>query len=84
MAEDQRSSHDIVVEVLYDLGLATSREEVKPDTRLEEDLGMDSLDTVYFVMDLEAELDIDIPEEQVDNARTVQEVSAALDKIRGI
>ena len=41
------------------------------DSKFMDDLGMDSLDTVECVMDLEAEFDIDIPDTEAAEWRTV-------------
>jgi acyl carrier protein len=38
-----------------------------------DDLGADSLDTVELVMALEEELNVEIPDEQAENIRTVQD-----------
>ena len=48
---------------------------ITPDTDLKEDLGVDSLDLFEFVMALEEEFDIEIPEEQ---ANTIATVGAAI------
>ena len=84
MAEDQRSSHDVVVEALHNLGLVEDREKVQAETRLTEDLAMDSLDTVEFVLEIEEELDLIILDEEFKDWRTVQDVVERLDKIREI
>ncbi len=39
-----------------------------------EDLGADSLDIVDLVMSLEEEFDIEIPDEQVENIKTVGDI----------
>ena len=52
--------------------LGVKEEEVKPEASFIEDLGADSLDTVELVMALEAEFDIEIPDEEAEKITTVQ------------
>lgn len=51
---------------------------VTEETHFVDDLGADSLATVEFVMDLEDEFAIEIPDEEADKIRTV---GAAIDYI---
>lgn len=44
------------------------------DTNIVSDLGADSLDLVDLLMSIEDEFEIEIPDEDVDNIRTVGEV----------
>lgn len=44
---------------------------VTPATRISEDLGADSLDAVDMLMSLEDEFDVEIPDEEIENIRTV-------------
>ena len=44
------------------------------DTNLEEDLSADSLDVVDLLMSIEDEFEIEIPDEVIDNIRTVSEL----------
>jgi len=46
-------------------------EQINKDTRFVEDLGADSLATIEFIMDLEEEFDIEIPQEMADTIRTI-------------
>ena len=41
------------------------------DTQIAEDLGADSLDVVDLLMTLEDEFDVEIPDEEVENIKTV-------------
>jgi acyl carrier protein len=52
----------------------------RPEARLVEDLGADSLDRVEIVIALEAEFDIMIPDDEGDGIRTVQDVIDAVTK----
>jgi acyl carrier protein len=51
--------------------LSVSADEIKPESRFVEDLGADSLDVVELVMALEEAFDIEIPEDQSENIKTV-------------
>lgn len=54
-------------------------EDIKNEASFIEDLGADSLDTVELVMALEDAFKVQIPDEQQENLRTVQQ---AIDFIR--
>jgi acyl carrier protein len=51
--------------------LGVNADEIKPESKFIEDLGADSLDVVELVMALEEAFDIEIPEEQSENIKTV-------------
>lgn len=53
--------------------LGVTEEEVVPKATFVEDLGADSLDTVEMVMAFEEEFGIDIPDEDAEKIRTVQD-----------
>ena len=44
------------------------------DTNIIDDLGADSLDLVDFVMSLESEFDKEIPDEDVENIKTIGDI----------
>lgn len=44
---------------------------LKPETDLQDDLGADSLDVVDLLMSIEDEFEIEIPDEEIENIRTV-------------
>ncbi|MBQ9993625.1 MAG: acyl carrier protein [Clostridia bacterium] len=44
---------------------------ITPDTNIQEDLGADSLDVVDILMSLEDEFEIEIPDSEVENIKTV-------------
>ena len=57
-------------------------DEITPDSRLVEDLGADSLDSIELVMDLEDEFGIEITDSELDGIKTVgQLVAIAEEKI---
>ena len=49
-------------------------DEITMDTNLEEDLSADSLDVVDLLMSIEDEFEIEIPDEEIENIRTVSEL----------
>jgi acyl carrier protein len=51
--------------------------EVTPDANILDDLGADSLDVVEMVMALEETFDIEVPDEDVEEMRTVADVERA-------
>ena len=53
--------------------LAVQPDQVVPDARFGDDLDADSLDLVEFVMALEENFDISVPEEELDGVETVQQ-----------
>ncbi len=55
-------------------GLKVSPEEVKPESDFTKDLNADSLDVVEFIMSLEDEFNIKIPDEDAEKIKTVQDV----------
>ena len=46
-------------------------EKITAETDLQEDLGADSLDVVDLLMSIEEEVDIEIPDEEIENIKTV-------------
>lgn len=57
--------------------------EITAETSLKEDLGADSLDLFEFVMALEEEFDMEIPQEELSDIKTVQDIIDYL-KSKGI
>ena len=53
--------------------LGVKPEEVTPSASFVDDLGADSLDTVELVMAFEEAFDIEIPDEDAEKIRTVQD-----------
>ncbi len=54
--------------------LDVEEDKVTLDAVIQDDLGADSLDVVDLVMSLEEEFDIEIPDDQVENIKTVGDV----------
>lgn len=46
-------------------------EDINPETTLAEDLGADSLDVVDLIMSIDDEFAVEIPDEEVENIKTV-------------
>lgn len=66
---------DIIVEQL-----GVDPEKVKPEASFIDDLGADSLDIVELVMAMEEEFDLEIPDEDAEKLKTVQDVANYLEK----
>lgn len=49
-------------------------ESITLDTDIQDDLGADSLDVVEMLMAIEDEFDIEIPDDQIENLKTVGNV----------
>ena len=61
--------------------LNISVEEVAADAKIVEDLGADSLDVVELLSRLEDEFGITIPDEDVENLITVNDVAVEIEKL---
>lgn len=64
------STHDYVQRICEAINGVMYGDTCKPDNlemHIQSDFGMDSLDTIELVMDLEEEYDIDITDEEVDS-----------------
>ena len=62
------------VKAIFEEQLGVSQDEMKLDTNFKDDLGVDSLDLYEIVMKLEDEFDVEIPEDQVENIKTVGDI----------
>ncbi|MCI8602731.1 MAG: acyl carrier protein [Ruminiclostridium sp.] len=54
--------------------LDVEEDKVTKDAVIQDDLGADSLDIVDLVMSFEEEFDIEIPDDQVENIKTVGDI----------
>jgi len=50
-------------------------DEMTADTNIARDLGADSLDVVELLMSIEDEFEVEIPDEEVENIRTIGELT---------
>lgn len=70
MAENiQEKVTEIIVEQL-----GVSADQVKPESKMVEDLGADSLDAVELVMAVEEEFGIEIPDEEAEKLASVGDI----------
>ena len=51
--------------------LDADEDEMNMDTNIATDLGADSLDVVQLLSEIEDEFDIEIPDEEIENIRTI-------------
>jgi acyl carrier protein len=54
--------------------------EIKLESKFTEDLGADSLDVVELVMALEEKFDLEIPDEQAEGIKTVQDAISFIEE----
>ena len=64
---------DKVKELISDQ-LDVKADDITEASSIQDDLGADSLDVVDLVMALEDEFDVEIPEDQVENIKTVGDI----------
>lgn len=62
-----------VTEILVDQ-LDIDEDKVNTDASITDDLGADSLDVVDLIMSLEEEFNIEIPDDEVENIKTVGDI----------
>ena len=60
--------------------LIVDADAIKPESRLKEDLGADSLDMLQLLMTLEEEKGVTIPDEVLPTLKTVGEIVAYLEE----
>jgi acyl carrier protein len=72
---------DEVREVIVEQ-LNVNPDEVKPESNFVEDLGADSLDVVEIIMALEEKFEIEIPDNDAENIKTVQDVVDYIEKAK--
>lgn len=54
--------------------LDTEADEMTMDTNIADDLGADSLDVVELLMSIEDEFEVEIPDEEIENIKTIGDV----------
>lgn len=54
--------------------LGVPEDQVKPDSKFLEDLGADSLDIVELIMAMEEEFEVEIPDDEAEKIRNVNDV----------
>ncbi len=55
--------------------LDADMDEMTMDTNIAKDLGADSLDVVELLMSIEDEFEVEIPDEEIENIRTIGELT---------
>ena len=55
--------------------LDADEEEMTMDTNIAKDLGADSLDVVELLMSIEDEFEVEIPDEEIENIKTIGELT---------
>lgn len=65
---------------VFEKTLEIDKDKIKPQSKIIEDLGADSLDTVELVMALEEGFGIEIPDEDAEKINTIEDVIIYLDK----
>lgn len=56
-------------------------DDIQENDRFRQDLGFDSLDEVEFIIDAEKKFGVDIPDEAVENVKTVKDAIDVLEKL---
>lgn len=69
---------DIIVEQL-----GVNADQVKPEAKMIEDLGADSLDAVELVMAIEEEFGIEVPDEEAEKLVSVGDITSYVEKVSG-
>ena len=64
---------EVVYKIIKDI-LTDDVEKIKPEAKLIDDLGADSLTAVEIVMEIEKELGVDIDDSEVEKIVTVQDI----------
>jgi acyl carrier protein len=67
------ASEERIKEIIMEQ-LGVDENQITPEASFVDDLGADSLDTVELVMALEEEFNVEIPDEDAEKIRTVQDV----------
>lgn len=68
-------SVDPKIKKIIEEQLGVDSEKITPEASFLEDLGADSLDIVELVMTMEEKFDLEIPDEDAEKLKTVQDIS---------
>ena len=74
---------DKIKQILADT-LDVNEEELSADTNIATDLGADSLDVVEILMSIEDEFNVEIPDSEIENIRTIGELADYIGSTSGI
>ena len=64
--------------------LDKKEEEVKLSSNIQDDLGADSLDVVDLVMAFEDEFEIEVPDDLVEKAKTVEDIVKYIESVTDV
>lgn len=70
---------DKIKEIIVDQ-LGVEEDIVNPDANIQDDLGADSLDIVDLIQTIEDEYDLSIPDEAVEDIKTVGDIVSYVEK----
>ncbi|MEJ5363709.1 MAG: acyl carrier protein [Desulfosoma sp.] len=70
-----------VVEIIANQ-LGVEKDVITPQAHVVDDLGADSLDVVELIMALEEAFDLEIPDEEAEKIRTVQDIYDYIEKVQ--
>ncbi len=70
---------DKIKEILAEQ-LDADAEEMTMDTNIAKDLGADSLDVVELLMSIEDEFEVEIPDEEIENIKTIGDLTEYIEK----
>ncbi len=69
------------VQALLAEQLDISADKITPESEVVKDLGADSLDVVELLMQLEEEFGITLPDSEMENLKTVQDIVNMMEKL---
>ncbi len=72
--------YDKLVSIMTDR-LGVEEQEITPDTRIKDDLAVDSLDLYELVLALEEEFNVEIPEDRVNDVEMVEDIIRVLKEL---
>lgn len=72
---------DKIVDIL-DKYTKVSREDIKPESLLVDDLGLNSISYFSIVLDMEETLDIEIPDDAASGMKTVGDLVSYIEKLK--
>ncbi len=75
---DSAKMKERIVEIIANQ-LGIDRTDVTPESSVVDDLGADSLDVVELIMALEEEFNLEIPDEEAERIKSVQDIFGHLE-----
>jgi len=79
MMEDKYMIFEKLKDIIADQ-LSVDADEVTMDSNIQDDLGADSLDVVELITTIEDEFDLSIPDEAVEEIKTVGDIANYIEK----